>query len=671
MLLTPTFSFAAEANPKASSDVSAGTIKQGTAAPAAPAILSPEDVQKFTDEFFQQEQVKQLAPGAVVSVVKDGKVLLEKGYGYSDVKNKKPVDAKETVFRIASVSKVFTATAVMQLVEQGKIDLHADVQQYLGDAKLRNKTGSKLTMEHLLTHTSGVEYADSMDAMQPDLDSITALKDVVRDQMPEITTKPGEVYSYDNFASMLQGYIVQQVSGTLFNQYIEKHILDPLGMNDSSFLLTSELRSKLAKSYAPGNTELPIINMKPTDAPQGGMLSTGADMTKFMLTQLNGGVYEGGRILQSDSLDNMLNPQVSIHPKLPNMAYGYEFFNHHLFNGQHVVMKGGDLPAHSSMLWLLPKQNTGVFIVYNSNAPLREMYLQAFMNRYFPDSSSKPEFLKPTKEQLARYEGVYKDLRIGLMVFPVKANEDGTLSVRNLPFKYKQVDEFLFMSEEGSQLAFKEIDGQIEYAYFASLSPVSWAKKIGAPLKYEDVGRNHPYRTYIDGISSLITLHVGEDADEDELELEPKEEMTRAEFVELLADYMDMGYSYKKPVAKDSINHEFAAAIQTAIDMQVVTLDKSQKFYPDKAIQRQEAADMIWKVMKSFGAAPQDAKLSGKTDAWAVEGVKFMVASGLYGPEVKKGKDGSFDYQSRKPLLRQEAAAIFYTMSFPTDGAAK
>ncbi|MCR8844631.1 serine hydrolase [Paenibacillus sp. SC116] len=677
MLLTPIVSFAAEADANTkvtAADSTAGSATQVVVTPAVPATLSTADVQKFTDEFFQQDKVKKLAPGAVVSVVKDGKILLEKGYGYADEKTKKPVDAKETVFRIASVTKVFTAAAVMQLVEQGKIDLHADVQQYLGEAKLKNKTGSKLTMEHLLTHTSGVQYADSSELIQLNPDSNSLLKDVIRDHMPEITTKPGEAYSYDNFASMLQGYIVEQVSGMPFNQYVDKHILDPLGMNDSGFLLTPELKSRLAKSYIPGstdNTEFPLYAFKPTVAPQGGMLSTGADMTKFMLTQLNGGAYEGGRILQSESLDKMLNPQVSIHPTLPNMAYGYEFYYHHLFNGQHVVLKGGDLPTHSSVLWLLPKQNTGIFIIYNSNGPLRDMYLEAFMDRYFPDSSPKPEFLKPTKEQLARYEGVYKDLRIGMTVSTVKANEDGTLSIRYFPSKYKQVDEFLFMSEEGSQLAFKEKNGQIEYAYNPLFNPASWAKKLGPALKYEDVERNHPYRAYIDGISSLITLHVGEDTDEDELELEPEEEMTRAEFAELIVDYMDMGYSYKKPVVADSVNHEFAAAIQTVVDMQMVTLDKSGKFYPDKLIQRQEAADMIWKVMQSLGAKKKDAKLSGKTDAWAVEAVKFMVANGIYGPEVKKGKDGSFNYQSHKPLLRQEAAAMFYKLIFSTEEAAK
>nr|WP_242069438.1 serine hydrolase [Paenibacillus dendritiformis] len=184
--------------------------------------MNAQDVEAFADEFFARRDVKALGvPGALFVVVKDGKVLLQKGYGYADAEKKVPVDPEKTLFRIASVSKVFTAAAVMQLVEQGKIELHRDVQHYLGDIQMKNDIGSPVTMEHLLTHTTGFDVVDPPvgDSISYDLASEVKLEDYVKKWMPAVTRTPGEVYKYDNMASMLQGYIVQQVAGVPFKVY--------------------------------------------------------------------------------------------------------------------------------------------------------------------------------------------------------------------------------------------------------------------------------------------------------------------------------------------------------------------------------------------------------------------------------------------------------------------
>lgn len=135
---------------------SASALKQ-----QATRATEAKEVEAFADQFFNQPKIKEQLTGAAVVLVKNDQVLLEKGYGYADISSKKPIDPEKTVFRVASISKLFTATAVMQLAEQGAIDLQADLQTYLGDLKIVNKTNKTLTMEHLLTHTSGFDYTDS------------------------------------------------------------------------------------------------------------------------------------------------------------------------------------------------------------------------------------------------------------------------------------------------------------------------------------------------------------------------------------------------------------------------------------------------------------------------------------------------------------------------------
>ncbi|WP_051217613.1 serine hydrolase domain-containing protein [Paenibacillus assamensis] len=629
--------------------------------------LTKENVEKFTKEFFSNPILQKVATGAVVTVVNGGEVLLNEGYGYSDKETKQKVDPKETLFYIGSVSKVFTATAVLQLVEQGKIELHADITKYLGDMNIKNETGSPVTVKDLLTHTSGVEHADTGFSIDAELDSnkYFSMKDELRNNTFRIIKKPGTVYTYDNFASQLQGYIVEQVTGQKFEDYAQEHLFDVLDMENSSFVLEKDKADQLAGSYDWKGKKLKPAVFKPTVMPEGSMSSTGKDMANYMLAVLNGGVFEGKRFLSKDSLMKMLTPQVSIHTDVPNMTYGFEFYTHHEFNGHKFVVKSGYIPGFVSKIAFLLDKKVGVFISSNQVNNLHGLYMSAFMDHFYPDERPAPNYLQPSQQQLLKFEGRYKNLRMGHYVTEIKANNDGSLTVNDGMGRtiYRQVDSLFFLNEKGFPLAFKEENGEVKYVY-TLLSGLSWAEKLDAPVAYTDITEDHPYRKYVDGLSPLLAF-----GEEGSNVMEPTKEMTRAEFAHLLIELLDIGYHHHdKATFKDVEGHKYAAAINEAVLNKIIDTAKVKngRFEPDRMIERQEAAVWIYSVLKSFPTAPKPpVKLAGTTDEWALEAVQYVVAHGYYGPEVSKHQDGSIDFLSKKGLKRQEAAAIFYQIVYP------
>ncbi|MBD8499240.1 serine hydrolase domain-containing protein [Paenibacillus arenosi] len=637
------------------------------AAKKAVVPLTKANVEKFTKEFFANSNIHKWAAGAVVTVVNGGEVLLNGGYGYSDKETKQKVDPNETLFYVGSVSKVFTATAVLQLVEQGKIDLHADITKYVGDMTLKNETGSPVTVKDLLTHTSGVEHADTGFSIDAELDSnkYFSMKDELRNNTFRIINKPGTVYTYDNFASQLQGYIVEQVTGQKFEDYAQEHLFDVLDMDNSSFVLEKEKADQLAGSYDWKGKKLKPAVFKPTVMPEGSLSSTGKDMANYMLAVLNGGIFKGKRFLSNDSLMKMLTPQVSIHPDVPNMTYGFEFYTHHEFNGHDFVVKGGYIPGFVSKIAFLPDKKVGVFISSNQVNNLHGLYMSAFMDHFYPDERPAPNYLQPSQQQLLKFEGRYRNLRLGYDITEIKANSDGSLTVNDGMGStiYRQVDPLFFLSEDGFPLAFKEENGKVKYIY-TLLSSLTWAGKLEAPVVYADIAGEHPYRKYVDGLSPLIAF-----GEEGSAVMEPTKEMTRAEFAHLLIELFDLGYHHHdKPAFKDVEGHKYAAAINEAALSKLIDTAriKNGKFEPDRLIERQEAAVWIYNALKSLPTVPRPpVKLAGTTDEWALEAVQYVVAHGYYGPEVSKHQDGSIDFMSKKGLKRQEAAAILYQIVYP------
>ncbi|MCY1079289.1 serine hydrolase domain-containing protein [Archangium lansingense] len=224
-------------------------------APKQSPSTGPTDVREleaFLDGVMREQLEAYRIPGAVIAVVKDGRLLLAKGYGYSNLERREPVIAERTLFRIGSVSKLFTWTAVMQLAEQGRLDLDADVNTYLRDFQIPATWRQPITLRHLLCHTAGFE--ERLPATVSSADELAPLGKLLTRSMPARVHPPGEVGAYSNYGAMLAGYIIEQVSGRPFEQYIEENILKPLDMRHSTF------RQPLPPGLAPDMSTGYLVN---------------------------------------------------------------------------------------------------------------------------------------------------------------------------------------------------------------------------------------------------------------------------------------------------------------------------------------------------------------------------------------------------------------------------
>ena len=231
-------------------------------------------------------------------MVVDNKLFFAKGYGYADVEAKKPVDPDATMFRIGSVSKLFTWTAVMQLVEQGKLDLDADINQYLTEFKIPTTYPQPITLKNLLTHTPGFED-QVIGLFAHDPDEISPLGQLLARDLPARVRPPGELASYSNHGTALAGYIVPEVSGVPWEDYIEQNLLKPLGWTIrpcvSPAPTSCRPRCPRATSSSEGQFKEQGFEYVPA-APAGSMSASAADMARFMIAHLQNGRYESGTI---------------------------------------------------------------------------------------------------------------------------------------------------------------------------------------------------------------------------------------------------------------------------------------------------------------------------------------------------------------------------------------
>jgi CubicO group peptidase (beta-lactamase class C family) len=357
-----------------------------TPPPPSPTGLSdPHELETFLDRVIRMQLADDHIAGATIAIVKEGRLFFARGYGDADRQAGKRVSAETTLFRIGSVSKLFTWTAVMQLAEQGKVDLHADVNTYLKTFHLPATYPKPITLAHLLTHTAGFEdrgtgiYARTTSDLQP-------LGQWLAEHMPTRVRPPGELTAYSNYGAALAGYIVEQVSGLPYAQYIEQHLFQPLGMRSSTFRqpVPASLSANLSQGYTYTNGGyLPEPFEVVQVAPAGAMSATATDIAHFMIAHLQNGRFGNQRILQEATAKEMHVQRFTNDPRLPGMAYG--FWEQHL-NHQRLLVHSGDTTLFHSLLALLPEQQVGVFVSYNSaeggSAP--STLLQTFLDHYFP-----------------------------------------------------------------------------------------------------------------------------------------------------------------------------------------------------------------------------------------------------------------------------------------------
>ncbi len=396
-----------------------------------PTLDDPADLSAFLDGVMNTSMDSNHIPGAVVVVVKDGEVFFAKGYGYADLENKTPVDPATTLFRPGSVSKLFTWTAIMQLVEAGKLDLDADVNIYL-DFEIPATYVQPITLRLIMTHMAGFE--DRGDGLfKLNEKEISSLETYIKTNLPARVFPPGQFGAYSNYASALGGYIIERVSGMPYESYIAINILKPLQMQHSTFEqpLPAELAGFMSKGYNYLNGEYIEGSFEfVVGSPAGALSASGLDMANFMIAHLQEGEFEGTRILDPETARLMYSPLYMPDPQMGGMAYGF-FYN--TINGQYTLSHGGDTLLFHSQLYLLSESNVGIFVSTNGTAGnvVAEDLIKNFLNRYFPAGESIP--LTPTADFAKRanqYAGTYYMSRSNFTTFEKILSLTSTIDVR-------------------------------------------------------------------------------------------------------------------------------------------------------------------------------------------------------------------------------------------------
>lgn len=426
-------------------------------------VINPAEIEALLDPIFAERMAKLQIPGAVISVVKDGKTVFTKGYGFADIEKKTPVAPGETIFRIGSITKVFTAMAVMQMADRRRIDLNDDVNKHLTGDKVPDAFSQPITFHNLLTHTSG------LDEILPgrrtsDENGVIPLGEFLKTRLVR-RLPPGEIISYGTYNPALAALAVEQITKTPFKIYLHKNIFEPLGMKRTSIAaVNNEHRKDLAIGYEYGGNRyraLPFLWFH--TYPASDINSTATDMARFMIANLQLGAIDGKRVLSEKAARAMQKTQFRNHPKIPGWAYG---FYEGTQNNLRFVEHGGTMDdGYTALMTLVPRKNFGIFVASNredGTFGLAFAVKNALFNRYFPAQVKRevPQTKNPAPDTLKKFAGKYRSIIYCHTCAPnpsayiptpfeVKVTDDGMLSFWR--GRWKQIEPMLFLLADGER----------------------------------------------------------------------------------------------------------------------------------------------------------------------------------------------------------------------------
>ena len=404
-------------------------LVQGVAQPLRDSVA----LEAFVDGVIQMQLNDKHIVGATITIVKDGKVILSKGYGFSDQSKQTPVRPESTLFRIGSVSKLFTWISVMQLVSQGKLKLDEDINTYLKDFKIPPTYPEPITLNHLLTHTPGFEDL-VIGLFARDSSRLKPLGTILSKEIPARVRPPGTLASYSNHGTAMAAYIVEQISGMPLYEYVEKNITIPLGMTQTTFRqpLPASLAPQFSKGYRYSGGEFVEKSFEFVPLyPAGSVTTSATDMVPFMRALLENGKLNGVVILDSATLALMKSPAHQHDPAVNPMRHGFMDVSR---NGVTIIGHGGATFWFHSFLALFPDSNMGVFMSFNTDTGSRSWQdvLDALVDRYFPKPSLAPA-ISLNKKYLEKFTGSYRANRHAYqdMTSVVSMFSDAAITVRD------------------------------------------------------------------------------------------------------------------------------------------------------------------------------------------------------------------------------------------------
>lgn len=485
---------------------------------------NPDAFRAFFDSYFEEKMAEYLVPGAAIVVVQGDEVVFIEGYGYADLAHQTPVDPNSTLFRVGSVSKTFTATAVMQLVEAGLVDIDQNIAIYLNDFPGDQFDLSPFTAKQLLTHTAGFEIRE-IGLTYTNPEKALPLEEFLTKNMPPQVREPGTFSSYSNFGYGLLGLTVEQVADTPFESYIQEHIYTPLGMDNSSFFIPQAILEQPDSSLATGYVrEGDSIKAIPVDyhhiPPAGTMLSTAKDMGQFIISQLNEGRLGQVELLQPGTVSMMQSQQFTNHPKQPGYGFGYyERFQ----NGLRMIEHGGNYYGFMTNMILIPEEDLGFFYVYNQNN--RELWQDlpgTFLDHFFPypveTQTIEPPIARP--DHYDTLAGSYRTTRHSQTTIEkiqqlgqerrVSFTDDHVLLLHpssgddSAPTRWIETSPYLFQEENGEQLLAFRVDQNENQPPYLLLGYTGHSGAFSQLDWYETTG----FHLFLIGFSVILSIAI-------------------------------------------------------------------------------------------------------------------------------------------------------------------
>jgi len=479
---------------------------------------NPQITEAFVDGLVIPLMKNHDSPSGVVAIVKGGKLVFARGYGYRDVARHIPVQPDRSLFRPGSISKLFTWVSVMQLVEQGKLDLDVDINRYLKTFRIRDTyPGQPVTMRHIMTHTAGFEDGFLGYLIIDDPSRIMPLAQAMKKYQSERVNPPGKQTAYSNYGAALAGLVVANISGMEFADYVQKNIFDVLGMKSSSFRepLPDDLNKNMVSAYAfkGGKYVEKPFEIISNFAPAGASSVTATDEVKFAQAILNGGEYEGGRILKPETVTQMLTRNFTHDDRMMGMALGFYETGR---NGLRLVGHGGDTIYFHSDLVIDQKNDLAYFVSFGGGGGsiVRSAFMGAFYDAFYPQEKKKIIPPSDFSARAGKYAGTYlfwrssfsKIEKLLMLVggISVKPMADNTLlmALGGKASRYAETDKNLFQEINGSgKIAFQENDKGLITGFVKDGLP--FMSTFKAPFYYTG-----GFNFFLLGFSTVVFLGV-------------------------------------------------------------------------------------------------------------------------------------------------------------------
>jgi CubicO group peptidase (beta-lactamase class C family) len=421
---------------------------------------------RFADDLIESGLAKTGTPGAALVVVRDGRLVHARGYGMADAEARTPATA-DTVWPLASVTKVLTALALMQLVDRGKVALDADVNKYLKRARVPPTYPAPITIADLLRHTSGLDELPGRRFERAQ--DVPSFADFMASRL--VRHRPaGELTSYSSYGMALAGLVVEEVSGTGYEPYLEAHLFRPLAMTSARVMNAPGEEAGVATPYEIDDGKAARMDYEWYATPPAASAVVSVRDFGQLLAALT---RNEPRIVSRQALDRMMATQATLHPAVPGWGYGFQLDE---MNGRRIAEHGGDIGGFASLMTVVPEERFAFFVVHHGEgSSLRFQVREALLRNLLPEPAPKP--VPARGVDLQPYAGTYRASYAchtcsdppPVPEFEVEVNDDGTLTLWGS--RWLPVQKDVFAREDGrAKLAFRRNrSGAIE-----ALSGGSW-----------------------------------------------------------------------------------------------------------------------------------------------------------------------------------------------------